>query len=81
MEYRVHQQPEPGLRPQIAEALGENPDIMKGYLVVGVRIDDSMVVAHNTCCLGHMIGIVISELKGHPEMNTPNDEFREGHES
>jgi hypothetical protein len=81
MAYRVNQQPEPGLRPQIAAALGENPEILKGYLVVGIRIDDSIVVAHNSCCLGHVLGVVISELNAHPEMNTPNDQYRNSHES
>jgi hypothetical protein len=81
MAYKAFQQPEPGLRPQIAAALGENLQILKGYLVVGIRIDDSIVVGHNSCCLAHILGVVISELNAHPEMNTPNDRYRDGHES
>ncbi len=81
MQYHNHFDTIADMRHRIADALCENHEIIAGYLVVGVRIDGTMVVGHNSCCLAHMIGIVLSELKAHPEMNVQNPGLPEAHDS
>ena len=81
MQYHSHYDGTPDMRNRIADALRENREIIAGYLVVGVRIDGTMVVGHNSCCLAHMIGLVIGELNEHPEMNVRNPSLPEAHGS
>ena len=63
----------------VGDALGENPDLLQGFLVIGMRIDGAMIVAHNSCCLGHIIEAVIANMHEFPDLKMLNPGFTDEH--
>lgn len=80
MGYETRDRPANRSIEAVAEAVEENPELIKGYLIVAVRIDGTMVIAHNTCCLPHIVDMVIGEMIGHPEIALPQTGASPEHE-
>lgn len=54
--------------PAIGEITEENPELLMGYLVVAIRIDGTVSIAHNTSCIGCLIADLVVMLKNNPDM-------------
>lgn len=67
------------IRVLVADIVRSNPGLFKGYLVVAVNIDDSMEIAHNTCCLPHMVNHLIDAIKQYPELGMSRRDGGHGH--
>lgn len=64
----------------LADMSGGNPELFEGYLMVGVQIDGSMVIGHNTCCLAHAIAHVLAYLRANPDINVPHPGLPNAHD-
>lgn len=64
----------------LADMSGGNPELFEGYLIVGVQIDGSMVIGHNTCCTAHMINHLIQYLRANPDMNAVHPSLPNAHD-
>ena len=65
----------------VAGILRQNPEIMRGYLVVGFRIDGTVAIAHNSCCAPHLVSQTIDEIAKYPELQKPRGKSHESHDS
>lgn len=65
----------------VAGILDQNPEIMRGYLVVGFRIDGTVAIAHNSCCAPHLVSRTVDEIAKYPELQQPRGKSRESHDS
>lgn len=63
----------------VAQATDQNPKLVDGYLIVAVRVDGSLAISHNTCCLPHMVNIVIDAINQNPSLAVPRDEYKNNH--
>lgn len=54
--------------PKIAEIVGDNPELIQGYFVVALRIDQSISIAHNVGCAACMIANLVQMLKKNPDL-------------
>ncbi len=59
----------------------EDAEIMRGYLVVGFRIDGTVAITHNSCCAPHLVSRTIDEIAKYPELQKPYGKSRESHDS
>ena len=69
----------PEMLRRVGDALGENPELLQGFLIVGVRIDGMKVIAHNSCCLTHMIQEIINDIRDYPDLGMINPGVSDGH--
>lgn len=81
MEYSQHPDLVALVKSSLGDILKENPELIEGYLVVGWRIDDMIVVGHNSCCLPHLINRIHQAIAENPSLCQPSPVFREDHDS
>lgn len=65
----------------VAEILAQNTEVVGAYLVVGYRIDGSVAIAHNSCCVPHLINTLVTEIRHNPDLALPRDKYSEDHKS
>lgn len=64
----------PNIR-QAAIVLEEDPAELKGFLVVGVRHDNTIVMAHNARSLPFIVGMLLKQIRRNPELAMTSSEF------
>jgi phosphoribosyl 1,2-cyclic phosphodiesterase len=64
----------------VAEILKQNPLVLQGYLVVGFRIDGTVAISHNSCCVPHVVNRTIDQVKKYPDLAKPREKYRESHD-
>ena len=52
----------------VAGVLEQDACDLKGYLVVGVRHDNTVVIAHNAKSLPFVVGMLIRQIRKNPEL-------------
>lgn len=65
----------------VAEMLLQNPEILRSYLIVGFRIDGTVAIAHNSCCVPHQVNRTIDMIHKYPELSRVREKYRESHGS
>ncbi len=69
--YGVYQIDRKAALERVADILEANPEMIKGYFVVSLNIDNSMSIAHDACCIPHMIELLMSAVEDYPELAVP----------
>lgn len=64
----------PNIR-RAAAMLEEEPDQIKGFLVVGVRHDNTIVIMHNARSLPFIVGMLLKQIRRNPELAMTRSEF------
>lgn len=67
--------------PLVGQITEVNPELIRGYIVVAVLIDDTQVIAHNACCMPHIISSVTRNMIQRPELMQPHHDAATGHKS
>lgn len=52
----------------VGEMLEQDTDDLKGYLIVGVRRDNTIVIAHNAKSLPFIVGMLLKQIRKNPEL-------------
>lgn len=67
--------------PLVGQITEVNPELIRGYIVVAILIDDTQVIAHNACCMPHVISSVTRNMIQSPELMQPHRNAATGHKS
>lgn len=70
-----------GVIPCVASATEQDQADIKGYLVVAVMRDNTMVIAHNTCCVPCILAKVANYVHRHADLMKPRPEYASRHTS
>jgi hypothetical protein len=81
VQYKTIQGPSDPVIQGVAELLMQAPELVAGYLVVGFRVDGTVAVAHNTCCLPHQVNRLVDQVRKNPALGAPREKYRESHGS
>ena len=66
---------------RIGEIVNCNPELLDGYLAVGVKIDGSLSIAHNFCCLPHALNSIAIQIAARGSKTTLRYSDDQGHKS